>query len=412
MSTAACAPILGRLGDIIGRRTTLFAGELVFALGNVLSALAPSLGFMLLARFVVGIGSAAMTPVIIAYIVAEFPPERVARGFSLYMLLSSASVIAGPTLGGLMVAAYGWRAMVWVCALISGAVLLLGLLCRGQETQTRGSLRGFDGKGAALVVVFFSLVLCLPSFAQNFGWTSAAFRAVLVAAAIGLALLIFVERRAAQPILPAAFLKRRALLLSVLTLFLTQGLMQANMTNTIVFVNYTRPESSAVSGYAISAMYLGMSLGAALLGPLAARRSAKNVLTVSLLITLAGCGLLLCFSGATPTYLLMSSLALLGFGLGANGTILLKVALAGLPPQEAGAGTGVYGLFRDLAAPFGVAVFVPLYTNRASLLLAEGFAAAEAAVQALHTLAFAELACIILGIVTVRALPNTQERRT
>ena len=111
MSTAACAPILGKVGDVIGRRKTLLLGIAVFTIGNVLSALANSLVFMMLARFIVGIGTAAMGPVILAYIATEFPQNRVAKGFSLYMLLSSASVIVGPTNGGLIVSAYGWQAM-------------------------------------------------------------------------------------------------------------------------------------------------------------------------------------------------------------------------------------------------------------------------------------------------------------
>ena len=118
MSTAACAPILGKVGDVIGRRKTLLLGIAVFTLGNVLSAIANNLVFMLLARFVVGIGTAAMGPVILAYIATEFPQDQIAKGFSLYMLLSSASVIIGPTIGGLIVSSYGWRSMLWVCVAI------------------------------------------------------------------------------------------------------------------------------------------------------------------------------------------------------------------------------------------------------------------------------------------------------
>ena len=106
MSTAACAPILGKLGDVIGRRTTLLLGIAVYTFGNILSALANSLLFMMVARFIVGIGSAAITPVVLAYIVTEFPPNAVAKGFSLYMLISSASVVFGPTLGGLMIGTF------------------------------------------------------------------------------------------------------------------------------------------------------------------------------------------------------------------------------------------------------------------------------------------------------------------
>ena len=122
MSTAACAPILGKVGDVIGRRKTLLLGLVVFTLGNVCSALAGSLAVMLLARFVVGIGSAAIGPVILAYIATEFPQDKIAKGFSLYMLLSSASVIIGPTIGGLIVSSYGWRTMLWVCVAICIAI--------------------------------------------------------------------------------------------------------------------------------------------------------------------------------------------------------------------------------------------------------------------------------------------------
>ena len=182
------------------------------------------------------------------------------------------------------------------------------------------------------------------------------------------------------------------------------------MTNTIVFVNYTQPDNSAISGYAISVMYVGMSLGSVILGPLADRYEPKTVLTGSLLLTALGCGILFLFSQATSVLLLMASLGILGFGLGGNGTIFMKVALSGLSPQEAGAGTGTYGLFRDLAAPFGVAVFVPLFTNQISNRIAAGASGPDAAVCSIHELAIAELVCIAAGIAAVFFLPKIRNK--
>lgn len=395
---------------MIGRKRTLLLGMAVFTLGNVLSALANSLVFMMIARFVVGIGTAAMTPVIMAYIVTSFPPNQVAKGFSLYMLISSASVIFGPTLGGLIISAYGWRAMLWVCVAICAVTFIVCVLTAGKQDSQRRPLKNFDVIGAVLVLIFFSLMLCVPSFGQNFGWTSKAFLGVLIAAIISLLGLMAAERKAGQPILPGSFMKRGAFILSVLALFLTQGLMQANMTNTIVFVNYTQPDNTAVSGYAISVMYVGMSLGAVILGPLADRFEPKHVLTGSLILTGIGCGILFLFSEATSVLLLMASLGILGFGLGGNGTIFMKVALSGLPQQEAGAGTGTYGLFRDLAAPFGVAVFVPLFTNQITGLIAGGATGADAAVRSSHLLVIAELICIAAGIAAVRFLPRIRNK--
>lgn len=204
MSTAACAPVLGKVGDVIGRKTTLLLGIAVFTLGNVLSALANSLMFMMLARFIVGIGTAAMTPVIMAYIVTNYPPDQAAKGFSLYMLISSASVIFGPTIGGLIISDYGWRTMLWVCVAICVGTFAACMFTVGKQDSQKRPLQNFDGIGAVLVLIFFSLLLCVPSFAQNFGWTSKAFLGVLIASVISLLGLIAAERKATHPILPAA----------------------------------------------------------------------------------------------------------------------------------------------------------------------------------------------------------------
>ena len=256
MSTAACAPILGKVGDVIGRRKTLLLGVSVFTLGNVLSALANTLIFMMVARFIVGIGTAAMGPVILAYIATEFPQDKIAKGFSLYMLLSSASVIIGPTIGGLIVSAYGWRTMLWVCVAICAGIFIGCILTSRNQISSTKPPQDFDISGAVLILFFFSLLLCVPSFGQNFGWTSAPFLVVLVLSMVSLLELILAERKSAHPILSGSFIKRNAFILSVMALFLTQGLLQANMTNTIVFVNYTQPDNGAVSGYAISVMYV------------------------------------------------------------------------------------------------------------------------------------------------------------
>ena len=120
---------------------------------------------------------------------------------------------------------------------------------------------------------------------------------------------------------------------------------------------------------------------------------------------------MLLFTQVTSAFLLMAALGVLGFGLGGNGTIFMKVVLSGLTPQEAGAGTGTYGLFRDLAAPFGVAVFVPLFANQITGRIASGEAASVAAVASIHFLAIAEILCVALGMVAVAVLPKRKAVR-
>ena len=413
ISTAACAPILGKLVDIFGRRRTLLLGIIIFTIGNVLSALASSLIFLLLARFVVGIGTAAIAPTVMSYIVTEFPPEQIAKGFSLYMLLSSAAVVFGPALGGLILDASGWRSLMWVSSVICGIFLLLCFFTLPKENFVRKPLENFDFQGAFLVIACFSFLLCIPSFGQNFGWTSVPFLLVLAFALIAFVLLFLTEKKAKTPILIGAFMARKSFILPVIILFLTQGLMQANMTNTIVFVNYTQPDNTVISGYAISILYLGMSLGSILLGPLADRFEPKRILTGSLLATGIGCGLMVFFSQTTTLYLLAASLGILGLGLGANAAIFMKIVLSNLPAETAGTGTGIYGLFRDLAAPFGVAVFVPMFTNQITRLAADpnvNLSLLEIAVDSIHMIAAVELFCVVISIFIVQLLPKIHQK--
>ncbi len=406
MSTAAFSPVLGKLGDIIGRKITLIIGIIVFILGNILTATATTLLFMLIARFIVGIGTAAIAPVVISYILTEFPPDKIAKGFALYMFISSISVIFGPTIGGLIIEYYGWRTMIWVCVAVSVIIFLLCLLTADKKVSVKKEIKNFDGAGAVFILIFFSLLLCVPSFGQNFGWKSKLFLIILIATVISGIGLYVSEKKALNPIMQQGFMKRKAFILSVLVLFLTQGLMQANMTNIIIFINYTQPKNSVISGYAISIMYIGMALGAVILGPLADRYEPKKVLVGSLTLTGIGCAVMLLFSQSTSVLLFATSLGLLGFGLGGNGTIFMKVVLSGVSHKDSGAGTGTYGLFRDLAAPFGVAVFVPMFTNRAANLINTGTAEITAAINSIKLLAVVELVCIAVGIITVLFLPE------
>ena len=89
----------------------------------------------------------------------------------------------------------------------------------------------------------------------------------------------------------------------------------------------------------------------------------------------------------------------------------MKVVLSGLSREVAGAGTGSYGLFRDLAAPFGVAVLVPMFTNGITGGIENGLEPAAAAVSAIRSLAIVEIICVLIGIWVVSLLPGIHGRK-
>ena len=246
ISSAVFTPILGRISDVVGRKKTLLIGIGIFIVGNILTATANSLIYMIIARFIVGMGTAAIAPTVISYIITYFPPESIAKGFSLYMLISSAAVIFGPTIGGLIINKWNFRVLMWVCVVISILFFILCFLTNKNKDIIIKKNKYFDKYGFIFIVLFFSFLLCIPSFGQNLGWTSPTTIIVTVLSLFSLIGLIFFEKKAKNPVLSSDFIFRKSFILSIITLFLTQGLMQAIMTYVIVFLNHTNPYNTVI----------------------------------------------------------------------------------------------------------------------------------------------------------------------
>jgi MFS family permease len=208
-------------------------------------------------------------------------------------------------------------------------------------------------------------------------------------------------------------MRRRRFILPVLVLFLSQGLLQSCMTNIITFAIVTTGDRT-LSGIATSVMYVGMALGTIVIGPLSDKKEPRVVAAAALVFVAAGAALQMLFTETTGLLLMCAAMFLIGLGLGGNTTIFLKVVLSGLDPQTAGSGSGTYNVFRDMAAPFGVAVFVPLFSGgivaETQRLVATGVAGerakVQAAVTALHDTAILQVICVLAAIVVCLMLPK------
>lgn len=420
LGAAAFAPIMGKLGDVYGRRKILLTSMAIYALGQVIIAFCPagSIPIVLAGRFIVGIGGAGIAPSVMAYIMMEFPPQELGKGFSIYMLVSCGMVIFGPTLGGIVISMTGtYYLVMYICVAIAVAGLLACMVMIPKVEYQTKSMEGFDYVGAVFVLVFFSLFLAVPTLGQNFGWTASSTLMVVGAALVALVILFSVEKKATQPMLNGGFMARKAFVLPVVVLFLSQGLMQSCMTNVITF-NIVTGGSSTMSGIAVSLMYFGMALGTVLIGPQADKREPRVVAAAALVLVAIGAAMQMMFSAQTSAAVMYVSLFLVGLGLGGNGTIFLKVVLAGLDPASAGSGSGTYNVFRDMSAPFGVALFVPMftsgYTTGMASYMAEGMdqgaALVAAAVDSIKSTGMIQTVCVVIGIGVCLMLPKIREQ--
>ena len=187
---AAFLVAAGRLADLLGRRRTFVFGLELFTAASILCAFAPSVGLLVAFRVVQALGAAALVPSSLALVLHAFPADRRTHGVALLSAVAAAAAGLGPSLGGLLVAAWNWRLVFLVNVPIGIAAVLLA---RRQlvESRTPGRRRMPDLFGALLFALAIAALVLGVVKGQEWGWTSArvlgAFAAALVLGAVTVA---------------------------------------------------------------------------------------------------------------------------------------------------------------------------------------------------------------------------------
>ena len=187
------------LGDRFGRRRTMSIGLAVFAVGSAGAALAPSIGVLVAARCLQGVGGAIVLPIGLTIVASTFPPSR--RGVAIGVLegVTGLAVIAGPVLGGAIAHWLPWQWIFWINVPVAVVAIVV---VRAVVEETFGPDTTIDLAGLVLVSIAATATVLLLARGNTVGWASAESTAV---AAIGLGAAVgFVvwERRATAPMLP------------------------------------------------------------------------------------------------------------------------------------------------------------------------------------------------------------------
>ncbi len=208
----------GRLGDLVGRRRLLLAGIALFTTASAGCALASSLGWLIAARAVQGVGAAAMLALTVAFVADAVPKARTGSAMGLLGTMSAVGTALGPSLGGLLIAGPGWRNIFAVNLPLGLVALLLAWRCLPAH-QPADRRVGFDVTGTLL------LALTLAAYALAMTWHLG----LLAVAALGLAVFIGVEARVASPLLSLQRLRDPALGISLAMNALVSTVMMATL---------------------------------------------------------------------------------------------------------------------------------------------------------------------------------------
>ena len=365
--------LAGRLGDLVGRKRVFLAGLVTFTTASLLCGLAASQAELIGARLLQGVGAAAQASVILAIIVTEFPEaaER-ARAMSAYVFVSVAGGSLGLLAGGLLTQALSWHWVFFVNIPIGAATFALAYaLIRTDRGLGLG--RGVDWLGSLLVTASLMSAIYAIVEATTHGWTSALVLGMGGLAAVLMAAFLAVEARIANPIMPLRILRLRGLInASLVRGFLVTGMYSTFFLGTL-YLEHVRHYSALETGAAFLPWTLTVAvLSQGITARLVARFGQLRVLTSGMAVAASG---LLLFSTVGPDTAFFPTIFLasfaIGLGIGTAFMPLLTMAMADVPPADAGLGSGITNVSQQVSGALGLAVLGTIAANHTQGMLVD-----------------------------------------
>lgn len=363
----------GRLADVLGRKPLLLAGLAVFTLGSALCGAAPSLGALIAARCLQGLGAAAIFSVNIAMVTRAFPAAERGTALGINAILVALGISVGPTIGGILTQALGWRWIFYVNVPIGAvAIVAAGRLLTERKHVER---QRFDLPGAALLAVGLAALTLGLSFGQEWGWTSPRLLLAIVIAVAALAAAAWVEWRVPAPVLDPALLRNRVFVFANVS-FMTAMLALFAIGFLLPFYfEELRGYDTLRSGLLLTPLSLALAVVAPVSGSLADRLGSRWLSPLGMAIACAGLLLLSTLNQSTPIPYVILCLIVAGIGQGLFTSPNTRTMMGAVPRDEQGIASGVLSTGRTIGQGLSVAVAGAIFTSF-------GAAAAGAALKA------------------------------
>jgi EmrB/QacA subfamily drug resistance transporter len=376
LATMTMVPIVGKLSDQFGRKWFLLGGTILFLLGSLLAGASQTMNQLILFRALQGLG-AGIGMALVATVMGDlFPPDERAKWGSLFGLVYGVSNLFGPTLGGwlaehgplmgsLITESSRWR-WVFYINLPVGLLAVAGLLfflpsnlsVRTTEWTGWTAVRRVDFLGALIsAVATICLMLGLTwGSSRMFAWSSPQVIGLLAVSVVLFALLMIVERKASEPILPLDLFRNRVFsvvaLLSMLQMMVLMGL----SLYLPLFLQGVLAVSPTAAGLVMTPLSVSMVLGAMLAGPLvSALKRARLIAIFGAMFMVVGTFLITLMTPATNLFQAILFMILAGIG---TGTFFFLPMLAqnALPQSRLGVGTAATRYLGQLGATLGIAI--------------------------------------------------------
>jgi len=373
LASTTVIPIVGKMGDIFGRKRFFIAGIAVFLVGSVLCGMSQSMVQLIIFRGLQGVGGGMMFANAFAIVGDLYPPAERGKYAGLMSGVFGIASVLGPLIGGYITDNLDWRWVFYVNLPLGGlALFVLWVVLPGQDARRED--RSVDYLGAAALAATIAPLLLAFSWAgSEYAWTSPQVLTTFAIAAFMAGVFVLAERRAKEPVIPFQLFRNDIFAVSTAVTFVTGAGMFAGSVYIPLFMQGVLGFSATNSGLVMMPMTVAMVCGSMISGQLVSRTGHYRWISpIGLAVATSGMFLLSTMNENSSQQLGMAGMATLGFGLGLSFPPLMLAAQNAVPFSLMGSTTSLNTFARSVGGTIGVAIMGSVLTRRLNEELAAG----------------------------------------
>jgi EmrB/QacA subfamily drug resistance transporter len=356
----------GRLGDLRGHRSLYILGFVAFVASSALCGLAWSAGMLIFFRGLQAIGGALLASNSPAIVTGNFPAEQRGRAFGLVSMMTYLGLTVGPSLGGWLTHAFGWRTVFYINVPVGLLALTLSLVFIPKDSPSE-SERRFDLPGALVFLAALTLLLLGLNKGAEWGWSSSSVLGLLAGALIFMAVFILIERRSPHPMLdlnlfriPLFSTSTLGAVLNYICLFSITFLMP-------FYLIQGRGLNPAQAGLLLTVQPVMMAIAAPVSGAFSDRIGSRLPGMIGMGVLAAGLLLLSRLDADSGLWLAVLGLAVAGTGTGMFISPNTSALMGAAPRERQGIASGVLATARNFGMVLGIGLAAAIFTTHLAL---------------------------------------------